>query len=195
MPSSSLGSSMMTSATSAGCIRVSTSLSSCHFRSWASLATSAPTGAPIIVMRSPRGNRRVGGRLVPDGFLQLRLRRRQPGDRHAVGRAGDVVEPRAGLPALLDPDLDKLPYAGGVERDEGILLEQAVLDVVVQELARIVAAQAEAHLREVVGAEGEELGLARDVVRGQRPARDLDHRPDLELDLLCRGGRCAASPP
>ena len=41
-------------------------------------------------------------------------------------------------------------------------------------------------LGEVVGAEAEELGGLSDLVRGQRAARDFDHRADhvAQLDLL-----------
>jgi hypothetical protein len=49
-----------------------------------------------------------------------------------------------------------------------------------------VAAHAQAGLGKVVGAEAEELGGLRDLVRGQCTARDFDHRADhvAQLDLL-----------
>ena len=47
----------------------------------------------------------------------------------------------------------------------------------------VVAAEAEGHLRQVVGAEREELGLLGDLVGRQGGAGDLDHRADQVLDL------------
>src|SRR5215470_10915883 len=94
-----------------------------------------------------------------------RLRRRKPGDRHAVGRAGDVVEPDllaeldrggvaamlaadaelqllAGAAAALGGDADELANAVGVDRDERVLLEDALLLVGRQETRRVVAREA-----------------------------------------------------
>ena len=70
-----------------------------------------------------------------------------------------------------------------------------------QERAGVVAGEAERRLGEVVRAEGEELGGLRDLVGGERAARDLDHRADEVAHLACRarrrprprrGARCAA---
>ncbi len=47
-----------------------------------------------------------------------------------------------------------------------------------EELARVVAADAEGRLGQVVRPEGEELGLRGDLAGGQRGARQLDHRAD-----------------
>src|SRR5215471_14753606 len=78
------------------------------------------------------------------------LRRRQSRDRHAIGRAGDVVEPGlvaeehrrrvaavlaanaelelgAHLAAALAGDLDQLAHALGIERGEWVVLEDAAL--------------------------------------------------------------------
>ena len=43
--------------------------------------------------------------------------------------------------------------------------------------------EAERHLGEVVRAEAEELGVAGDLVGGERAAWNLDHRPELVVDL------------
>src|SRR5262245_51503430 len=82
-------------------------------------------------------------RLACDRLAECGLRRGEPRDRHAVGRAGDVVEAdvvaegdgggiatvlaadadlelRAGLAAARDADLDELADAFLVKRDEGI---------------------------------------------------------------------------
>src|SRR5581483_9299972 len=134
-------------------------------------------------------------------FLQRRLRRREPCERDAVRRAADVVEPepvaeldRAWLAAVLaaDPDLElrlrsapaldadahQVADAFLVERLERVRLEHAVLEIEGQELALgVVARHPERRLREVVRAEREEVGHLRDLVRAQRRARQLDHRP------------------
>ena len=88
--------------------------------------------------------------------------------------------------ALRHRDLDQLADAGGVDRRERVLLDDLQLRILRQERARVVARHAEAGLRQVVGAEAEELGRLRDLVGGERAARDLDHRADhvVQLDLL-----------
>jgi hypothetical protein len=48
-----------------------------------------------------------------------------------------------------------------------------LLEVVGQELAGVVAREAHRHLRQVVGAEGEELGLLADAVGHQRGTRGV----------------------
>jgi hypothetical protein len=46
----------------------------------------------------------------------------------------------------------------------------------------VVTRVAERELRQVVGAEAEEVGDLRDLVGGDRRTRDLDHGADLDLD-------------
>src|SRR5690242_18917287 len=98
-------------------------------------------------------------------------------DRHAIGRAGHVVQPdvvteRDGgriaamfaadadlqrwprLAAALDADLDELADALAVERDERIDLQNALGDIGAKEARGIVAADAVGGLRQIVGAEG-----------------------------------------
>src|SRR5437899_8818282 len=70
---------MMASATSAGWRRARRSLRAARSPERASSARSCSTSAAITAS-------------VPDGAFQLRLRRGQPRDGHAVGRAGHVVE-------------------------------------------------------------------------------------------------------
>ena len=83
-------------------------------------------------------------------------------------------------------DLHELADAGLVDRGERVLLQDFVLGVGAEEGARVVAAHAERGLGEVVRAEAEELRGLRDLVGGERAARDFDHRADDvgELDLL-----------
>mmetsp|Transcript_37749 Transcript_37749/g.118185 ORF Transcript_37749/g.118185 Transcript_37749/m.118185 type:complete len:920 (-) Transcript_37749:644-3403(-) len=129
------------------------------------------------------------------------LRRGEARDGHAEGAAANVVEAGAveeghGLrvAAVLAADADlharahgaalrggvvhELPDALGVEDLEGVVREHAVLHVVRQEGAGVVAGVAEGHLCEIVGAEGEELGGRGDLSGGERGARGLDHGAD-----------------
>ena len=134
------------------------------------------------------------------------LRGSQTGDGHTEGRAGHVVQAHlvaelhaGGVAAVLAADaqaqvgtggaaqlrghLDQLAYALLVQVSERIALVDLVVVVVAQELARVVTAEAEGHLGQIVGAEAEELGLLGDLVGGQGRARDLDHGAHLVLHL------------
>ena len=173
--------------------------------------------SPLPRRRPSRRRLRVTSR---SPRLELRLRRRETRDRHPVGRAGHVVEARpcgrsgstpgrrrarrrrrsSASASRCGPSCTPIstswPTPPTSMRDERVLLEEPVLLVVEQELAGVVAREAEAHLGEVVGAEREELGLLRDLVGGHRAARDLDHRADQVLDARaapCRGRACASS--
>src|SRR5690606_6040594 len=109
--------------------------------------------------------------------------RRQAGDGHPEGRAADVIKAvsmaqvdRGGVAAVLAADadfevgtyrapepcagLDELADAHLVDGREGVLLYDALLEVVHQEaLLGVIARHPEGRLRQVVGAEAEELGL------------------------------------
>ncbi len=135
----------------------------------------------------PGSNSRRKGRLPCAPFEtrllgERRLRPRRTGDRHAVGAAGDVVEPgaveearsTAGSPAcspqtptsrpglacaaLHGRHFDQGADADLVERGEGILPVDAAGEVVGQEAADVVAREAAGELGQVVGAEAEEIG-------------------------------------
>src|SRR5262249_34288522 len=122
-------------------------------------------------------------------------------------RAADVVEPelvaerdRLRLPAVLaadpglqaglrrsaalDADAHQLADTVHVERLEGVVLEDAVLEIEGQELAlRVVAREAERRLRQIVGPEREEIRVVCDLVRSDAGPRELDHRAAEVLDL------------
>ena len=83
----------------------------------------------------------------------------------------------------LDADLDHLADTFLVEHREGIVREQLLLEVEGQELADVVPAVAEGHLRQVVGAEREEVRVLGELVGDQRRARHLDHGADRVRDL------------
>ena len=137
------------------------------------------------------------------------LRCRETCDRDAERRAGNIGEPdvvaeldgrriaavlaadaaaHAGtrLSAEFDRHLHQLADADGVEASEGIGLIDLVRIVCGKELARVVTREAEGHLREVVRAEAEEFRFLGDLVRGERRARDLNHRADFIMQLDVR---------
>src|SRR5438552_3227853 len=131
------------------------------------------------------------------------LRRRQSRHRDAERAARHVVEPelvtqmdRVWVAPMLaaDPDLHALarlaplvhgdahqsPHALLVDGLERVARQDLLLQVADDEGPRgVVARETERGLRQVVGAEGEELGLLSDLARGERGARDLDHGPEL----------------
>ena len=76
----------------------------------------------------------------------------------AVFTADAALEIFAGLAAELDSQLDQLTDAAGVERLERVALEDFLLHIFGKKAAGVVAAVTEGHLRQVVGAEAEELG-------------------------------------
>src|SRR4029077_4608028 len=113
-------------------------------------------------------------------LAERRLRGGKPRDRHAERRARHVVEPDlvadrrgcriaavlaanaelervARLAAAVRRDADQFADALAVERNERIGLENAFGGVGAEEARRIIARDAERGLRQVVGAEGEEL--------------------------------------
>src|SRR5688500_1962642 len=147
-------------------------------------------------------------------FLDRGMRGGQSGDGDAEGGAADVVEAdrvaeldrlrvaavfaadaalevRVRLAAELHAHADQLADAAEVDRLERVALEQLLLDVLGEEDARVVAAVAEGHLRQVVRAEAEELGRLRELVGRDRGARHLDHRAVeiVDLRLLLREHR------
>src|SRR5512143_290145 len=134
-------------------------------------------------------------------FLELGLRRRQPRNRHTEWRAAHVVEP--GLIAELDArrvaavlaadadlkvrsgttspghaHLHELPHTLLIQGLEGVLFKDIVFGIVTDELARVVTAETEGCLREVIRSEREELRLFGDLIGNERSARQLDHGAD-----------------
>jgi bifunctional non-homologous end joining protein LigD len=108
-------------------------------------------------------------------------------DRFAAIAADAEVQLRVGGLALLAGDAHQSPDAGLVHRDERVRGHQLALLVHPDELADVVAAEAERRLREVVRPEREELSRLGDLAGGHRGARELDHGSPLqvvELDPL-----------
>ena len=109
--------------------------------------------------------RRQFSRLAGNRLAERGLRRGEPRDRHAIGRARDVVEPdlvaernRSGIAAVLaadadleigprlaatrDTDLDQFADAVAIHRNERIDLQDALGDVGAEESGGVVAADA-----------------------------------------------------
>src|SRR5207249_6031354 len=161
-------------------------------------------------MRGPREVRHAGPRsafLRPRAFLaQLRVSRREPSDRDPERRARDVVQAdpvteldACRIPAMFaaDPDLEippdlatllhahphELADAGAVDRLERIVREDALLDVVQEELRlRVIPAVPHRRLGEVIRPEREEFRMAGDFVGDESGPRNLDHRAELVGD-------------
>ena len=111
----------------------------------------------------------------------------------AVLAADTYVELRVDGLAELDGHIHELAYAGLVELCERIVLKDLGVIVSGEELARVVTAEAEGHLGEVVGAEAEEVGLSGDLVSCKSSARDLDHSTDFVLEVGAGGGDLSVS--
>src|SRR5262249_15413584 len=135
-----------------------------------------------------------------------RLRSRQPGHRNSIRAARHVVQAevvasgyRVGVArvlaadadfevwpscsTLLDRNIHQAAYPGPVDRLERVDFEDSLVDVADYELSlSVVTREAESGLGQVVGAEGEELGVYGDLAGDQRSPRHLDHRPELVLD-------------
>ena len=80
-------------------------------------------------------------------------------------------------------ELHQLAHARLVNRSERIRLHDFQFGVGGQERAGIVAAHAEAGLRQIVRAEAEELGGLGNFVCRERAARDFDHRAEARAGL------------
>src|SRR5688500_8381043 len=125
------------------------------------------------------------------------VRRRQPRDGNAIRRTRDVVhaegmaEPdRARLSAMLaaaadlqrvadttsrgDRELDEFAHAFFIEHLKRIVSQDAELEIIRQEATRVVAAQPERRLGEIVGAEREELGSPGYLIRRESRSWQLD---------------------
>ena len=135
---------------------------------------------------------RLGRRKSRDGYAERRAAH--------VGQAGLIAEIDGGRiasllsadadlevgtrgTALFDGHLDEQPDAVPVDGLERIGGKKLLVEVFVHESPYIVAAEAECHLREVVGAEGEEFARIRHPVGEQRGAGDFDHRAVLVIQL------------
>src|SRR5271170_4655546 len=100
----------------------------------------------------------------------------------AVFAADAELDAGARLAAFRNGDFHELADAGLVNRGERIFLHDLRFLIRAEETAGIVAAHAERSLRQIIRAEAEELRSLRDLIGGQRAARNLDHRADAVSD-------------
>src|SRR5258708_22926099 len=87
------------------------------------------------------------------------------------------------LTSTLNGDLDQLSDAFTIESGERVLFQYAAIEIDGQELTHVVAGETERSLREIVGAEGEELGLGGNFHRGQ--ARPRQRHPGTRKGIHC----------
>ena len=92
----------------------------------------------------------------------------------------------AGGAAFFDGELHHFAYPFHVDGHEGVFRQNTRFDIFRQELARVVARQAEHRLRQVVGAEAEEVRDLGDFARLHGRARQFDHRADAISNRLPR---------
>src|SRR5687767_14730706 len=176
-------------------------------RTLASSRTSGRTRVDVLA-REPRSRK---GRLLPGGHLDIAgsggLAGREARGFHPERRAAHIVEPelvtegnarrvtavltadaKVQLGVRCSPVLDRRThersYARAVDGDEGVRRNELAFLVHADELADVVAAEAERRLREIVRAEREELGRPGDLTGGDCRPRELDHRAPLEMAEL-----------
>src|SRR5260370_1185533 len=104
-------------------------------------------------------------------------------DASPVSGADAHFEVGTSLAPVLDGHLDERTHTFAVEHCKRIFLPQLVIDIVLDELGVVVARDAERGLGEIVGAEAEEFGLGRHLVRSECGARDFNHGADHVFQL------------
>jgi hypothetical protein len=97
--------------------------------------------------------------------------------------ANSDFEIAAPCSAALDAHSDERADAFLIEGLERVVAENSLLKVIGEKTADVVAGKAEAGLREIVGAEGEEFGALGDLVGDDAAAGDFDHCADVIFDL------------
>jgi hypothetical protein len=97
--------------------------------------------------------------------------------------ADPEMDVRIGPASLLHRDPHQAAHARLVDRHEGVFGHELALLVEREELPDIVARKAERGLRQVVGPEGKEVGVLRDLGAGERGPGELDHRTELDLEI------------
>src|SRR3954447_12963628 len=101
----------------------------------------------------------------------------------AVLAANAELEAIAHLPPAVGRDANELTDAFAVDRDERVDRQNALRLVRAEEARGVVARNAERGLRQIVGAEREELRGLADLAGLETRARQLDHGADLVVDL------------
>src|SRR5579872_6834468 len=172
--------------------------------------TSSGKAKKEVIDRAKKSPPDVAGGLYRSGSLprlllafKSRLGSRKSSDGHSERRAGDVVqanlvaeldavrfaavfaanadlEVAIGTSAPLDADFHQSANAVEVDHLERVLWHEIEFDVVADEAAVVVAAHAETRLRQIIGAEAEELGSAilHNLVGSDAGPGQLDHCAD-----------------
>jgi hypothetical protein len=103
----------------------------------------------------------------------------------AVLAADAALQIRIDGCGLWDGDVHQLAHAVPVQGGEGVVRQDAVFHVVDEETGfGVVPGDAEGGLGQVVGAEGEKLGVFGDLVGGQGRPGKFDHGAELVGDLM-----------
>src|SRR5206468_10640783 len=145
------------------------------------------------------------GCLRARGFLRARFKSGmgcgEAGDWNAVGRAGDVIQAdrmaelhgarftamftadtdlqlRADAPTGSHGNANQLPNTVLIQDLKRIVGKYTTFDVIRKEATRIVSAQSESRLGQIIGSKGKKLGGLRDLIRGECSAWQLDHGAD-----------------
>src|ERR1700691_6759145 len=100
----------------------------------------------------------------------------------AVLAADTDFEVAARGTAFVGGHLDERADTFLIENREGILLQNALLEIGRQEFVAVIAGDSECGLGEVVGTEAEELGVGSDFVGHDAGAGQLDHGAYLVVD-------------
>src|ERR1700752_1561948 len=107
--------------------------------------------------------------------------------------ADPELQPIAQLSTSISSDANQLTHTVAIDRDEGVDWQDSLRLIGAEEACRIVARNAEGGLRQIVGAEWEDLRGLRDLAGLETGARQLDHGAglivDLRTHLLCDGLR------
>src|ERR1019366_339491 len=107
----------------------------------------------------------------------------------AVFATDSDLDGRTRLAAFFDGHLEQLPNAFAIEHRERVLLQNALRKIGRQELVNVVTRETEGGLREIVGAEAEELGFFGDLIGNQRCSWQLDHGSHQVFDLVLLLGK------
>src|SRR6185437_1453181 len=97
-------------------------------------------------------------------------------------------------PYAVDRQLHKITYPLAINRDEWVVLQNALLQIAVQVRSCVVPGETIGHLREIICPERQKAHVLRDAISTDRRSWQLDHRSDLIPNLLplshedlCRG--------
>src|ERR1700692_619281 len=96
----------------------------------------------------------------------------------AMFAANAQLEICARLSSTFRRNANKFSHAVAIDGNERIACNQTFREIFGEECARVVAADTECCLRQIVGAEGEELRALGDFTSAQGGARQFDHGTD-----------------